>query len=69
MVSIKMLSITIFVNIDKNMFLEQKISTLELFQDHVTPKTGVMMLKIQLCITGINYILIYIKMENSCFKL
>ncbi len=27
-------------------------------------KTGVMMQKIQLCITGINYILIYIKLEK-----
>ncbi len=34
------------------------ISILEWFlKDHVTMKTGVMMLKIQLCITGINYIL------------
>ncbi len=29
----------------------------------------VMMLKIQLCITGINYILKYIQIENSYFKL
>ncbi len=28
-----------------------------------------MMQKIQLCITGINYILKYIKIENSYFKL
>ncbi len=32
------------------MFLKQQ-------QGHVTLKTGVMMRKIQLCITGINYIL------------
>ncbi len=32
-------------------------------------KTGVMMLKIQLCITGINYILKYSKVENSYLKL
>ncbi len=32
-------------------------------EDHVTLKTGVMMLKIQLCITEINYI-IYIHIEN-----
>ncbi len=32
-------------------------------------KTGVMMLKIQLCITGINYILKYIQIENIYFKL
>ncbi len=29
-------------------------------EDHVTLKTGVMLLKIQLCITGINYILKYV---------
>uniref|UniRef100_A0A673LTQ2 Nuclear pore complex protein Nup205-like n=1 Tax=Sinocyclocheilus rhinocerous TaxID=307959 RepID=A0A673LTQ2_9TELE len=40
------------------------ISTL-VESDHVTLKSGVMMLKIQLCITGINDILKYIKMENS----
>jgi len=33
-------------------------------KDHVTLKTGVMMLKSQLCITGINYILKYIQKEN-----
>ncbi len=33
-------------------------------EDHVTLKTGVLMLKIQLCITGINYILKYIKIVN-----
>ncbi len=38
-------------------------------EDHVTLKTGVMMLKIQLCITGMNYILKYIKTENFYFKL
>ncbi len=42
------------------MFLEQQISYLHIrmiSEDHVTLKTGVMMLKIQLRITGINYIL------------
>ncbi len=34
-------------------------------EDHVTLKTGVMMLKIQLRITEINYILKYIKMEDK----
>ncbi len=29
----------------------------------------IMMLKIQLCFTGINYILKYIKIENIYFKL
>ncbi len=38
-------------------------------EDHVTLKTGVMMLKIQLRITEIYYILTYIHMENSYFKL
>ncbi len=52
------------------MFLEQQISILERFlKNHVTLKTGVMMQKIQLRITGINYILIYIDIENSYFKL
>jgi len=37
--------------------------------DHVTLKTGVLMQKIQLCITRINYSLKYIKIENSYFKL
>ncbi len=38
-------------------------------EDHVTLKTGVMMLKIQLRITEINYSLTDIHIENSCFKL
>jgi len=51
------------------MFLEHQISMLEWFlKDHVTLKTGVMMLKIQLCITGINYILKYVKIENGEHK-
>ncbi len=37
------------------MFLEQLIT-----ERHMTLKTRVMMLKIQLCITGINYIIKYI---------
>jgi len=38
------------------MFIEHKLIILELFlKDHATLKTGVTMLKIQLCITGINY--------------
>ncbi len=46
------------------MFLEQQISILEWFlKDHVTLKTGVMMLKIHR-----NYILQYIPIENF-FKL
>ncbi len=47
------------------MFLEQQISILEWFlKDHVTLKTGVMILKIQLCNTGLNYILKYIQIEE-----
>ncbi len=38
-------------------------------EDHVTLKTGVMMLKIQRCITEINYILKYVKIEKRYFKL
>ncbi len=38
-------------------------------EDHVTLKTGVMMLKIQLCFTGINDILKYIKIGNQYYKL
>ncbi len=41
------------------MIPEQQISILEL-----SLKTGVMMLKIQLCITGINDIFKYLKMEK-----
>ncbi len=49
------------------MFLVHQISILELFlKDRVTLKTG-LLIKIQLCITGINYILKYIK--NSAVKL
>ncbi len=33
----------------------------------MTLKTGAMMLKIQLYITGINYILKYVQIESSCF--
>ncbi len=40
-----------------------------LSEDHVTLKTEVMMLKIQLCFTGINYIITYVKMDNFYFKL
>ncbi len=44
----------VFNNIKK--ILEQQINIFEWFlKDHGTLKTGIMMLKIQLCITGINY--------------
>jgi len=40
------------------MLLEQQTGILKLYlKDHVTLQTGVMMLKIKLCITGINSIL------------
>ncbi len=54
----------------KEMFLEQQISILEWFlKDPVIMKTGVMMLKIELWITEINYMLKYIQIENSYFKI
>ncbi len=37
-------------------------------EDHVTLKTAVMMLKIQRCVTEINYSLTDIHIENSYFK-
>ncbi len=56
------------------MFFEQQISILELYlNDRVTLNTGVMMLEIQLRITGINdiyyiYIYIYIYIYTVHFK-
>ncbi len=38
-------------------------------EDHVTLETGVMMLKIQLYITGINYILKYIKKGKKLIQI
>ncbi len=49
------------------MFLEQHIIMIS--EDHVTLKTGVMMLKIQRCITEINYSLTCIHIENGFLKL
>ncbi len=49
------------------MFLEQYIIMIS--EDHVTLKTAVMMQIIQLYITGINYILLYIRIEDSWLKL
>ncbi len=49
-------------NIKQHNCFQKQISILKLFlKDLVTLKTGVMMLKIQLCVTGINCILKYIK--------
>jgi len=43
-------------NFDININVSRELSILEGFlRDHVTLKTGKMMLKIQLCITGILY--------------
>ncbi len=50
------------------MFLEQPIRMVS-EESRDTEETGVMMLKIQICITGINYILKYIHIETSFFKL
>ncbi len=50
------------------MFLERQIILEWFLKDHVTLKTGVMILKIQLCITGIYYFLKYIQIENVYFK-
>ncbi len=62
-ISTKILSCTKLFNIDHgNTFIEQQISS-----DHVTLKTGVMMLKIQICLR-INYILKYIQIEKKVFK-
>ncbi len=48
------------------MFPEHQISILEWFlKDNMTLNSGIMMLKIQLCVTGTNWILKYIQMENS----
>ncbi len=55
-------SITVF-NIDNNKkcFISSSCILEWFLKDHVTLNNGVMMLKIQLCITGINYILKYIQ--------
>ncbi len=51
----------------EKMFLEQQISILEWFlKDHVTLKPGV---KIQIWITGINYIWKYIQIETQLFQI
>ncbi len=51
------------------MFLEVNQYIIMISEDHVTLKTGVMMLKIQLRITEIYYILTYINLENIYLKL
>ncbi len=48
------------------MFLEQQVRILDSFlKEHGTLRTGVMMLKIQLCITGINYTLKYAEVHKD----
>ncbi len=61
---------TVF-NIDNNQkcFLSSKSAYFMISEDHVTLKTEVMMLKIQLRITEINYISQYIHIENSYLNL
>ncbi len=49
-----------------NTFLMNKSITFLKIKNYL--KTEVMMLKIQLCFTGINYILKYIKIETFYFK-
>ncbi len=45
--------------------VEHQVNIFKLFlKDHVTLKTGIMAAKKQLCITGINYIWKYIKIEK-----
>ncbi len=52
------------------MFLEQKICIWEWFQKDYDWRLAIeQLLKIQLCILGINYFLRYIAIENTCFKL
>ncbi len=64
----KILGNTTVFNIDDNkkeLFLSTKISILEWFlNNHVKLKTGVIMLKIQLCHQGINHIK-YMQIENG----
>jgi len=51
------------------MFVDHQILKLEWFvKDHVTLKTGVMMINSALN-TGINYTLLYFHIENSWFTL
>ncbi len=59
-----------YSNISSELFIHQRMQKYVIVSKknhHVTLKTGVMMLKIQLCVTGINSILKYIKIISSCF--
>jgi len=67
MVSIKICHSKTVFNIDNNSKAANQ-HMIMICEYPVTLKTGVMMLKIQLCVTGINSILKYIQTENSGFK-
>ncbi len=54
---------------DNNLFWAANQHIRMISEDHVTLKTEVMMLKIQLRITEINYILQYIHIEYTYFNL
>ncbi len=56
-----------FFVFERNTFILQGYTIILISEDHVTLKTGVMMLKIQLRITEINYILKCIYIENGYF--
>ncbi len=53
----------------RNVYWAESLHIRMISEDHVTLKTGVMMMKIQLCRTEINYILKRIQIEKTYFKL
>ncbi len=67
MVSTKILCSTTVFNIDNNQkcFLIINQYSIMISEDHVTLKTAVMMMKIQLHITEINYTLTHIHIETA----
>ncbi len=70
MVSTKIWSSTSIFNIDnKNVSWAANQHIRMISEDHVTLKTGVMMLKIQLWSQEINYYFKYIHIENSYVQL
>ncbi len=57
------------VKLFSTLIIIRNVSSVETFlKDHVTLKTGVMMLNNQLCIRRINSILNYIKIQNFYLK-
>ncbi len=58
--------IYLFIEINAFIIIEQQISIRMISEDHVTLKTNA---ENSALITGINYILTYIHIENSHFKL